>query len=213
MSKQNIRVLLVDDHAVVIDGIRLMLRSVPQIEVTGTAATAAEALELVRKQDFEVALVDIGLPDKNGLELLKRLRIEKPQLAVLILSMFAEDIYALRALKLGACGFLSKNSGVAMVLDAVQKVAAGGKYISPAMVDIIAASLSSRQAGRHEDLSNRELDVLRMLAVGDSVNVIANMLHLSPSTVSSYRSRILGKTGMKNNVQLARYATENGLLE
>jgi DNA-binding NarL/FixJ family response regulator len=213
MSKQNIRVLLVDDHAVVIDGIRLMLRSVPQIEVTGTAATAAEALDLVRKQDFEVALVDIGLPDKNGLELLKRLRIEKPQLAVLILSMFAEDIYALRALKLGACGFLSKNSGLPLVLDAVQKVAAGGKYISPAMVDIIAALLSSRHAGRHEDLSNRELDVLRMLAVGESVHVIASTLHLSPSTVSSYRSRILGKTGMKNNVQLARYATENGLLE
>lgn len=212
MGDKTIRVLLVDDHAVVRDGMRLVLGTAEEIEVTGEAENALDAMQLVREQEFDVALVDIGLPGKNGLELLKQLRHEKPELAVLILSMYAEDIYAVRALKLGAAGFLSKNCKAAIVVAAVRKVAAGGKYISPAMAENLAGLLGGGHTNNHEILSNRELEILRLLAKGESLAQIAETLHLSPSTVTTYRSRVLEKTGAKNNVQLVRYATENGLV-
>jgi len=212
MGDKKIRVLLVDDHAVVRDGIRLVLSTADDIEVTGEAENAQDTMRVVREQEFDVALVDIGLPGKNGLELLKQLHSEKPELAVLILSMYAEDIYAVRALKLGAAGFLSKNSKAAIVVAAVRKVAAGGKYISPAMAENLAGLLGVGNMSPHEALSNRELEILRLLAKGESLAQIAETLHLSPSTVTTYRSRVLEKTGTKNNVQLLRYATENGLV-
>lgn len=212
MADKKIRVLLVDDHAVVRNGIRLMLSTVDDIEVTGEAENAQDALRLVREQDFDVALVDIALPGKNGLELLKLLRNEKPKLAVLILSMYAEDIYAVRALKHGAAGYLTKNSQVATMVAAVRKVAAGGKHVSPALMEKLAGMLSGGNMAPHETLSDRELEVLRLLAVGESLVHIAETLHLSPSTVTTYRARILDKTGMKGNAQLTRYAMENGLL-
>jgi DNA-binding NarL/FixJ family response regulator len=209
MSEKKIRVLLVDDHAVVRDGIRLVLGRADEIEVAGEVETAQDALRLAREQEFDVALVDIGLPDKNGLELLKRLHDEKPNLAVLILSMYSETVYAARALKLGAAGFLSKNSNASTVVEAVRKVAAGGKYVSPVMMENLAGMLGD---GPHGELSNRELEILRLLAKGESLVKIAETLHLSPSTITTYRARIMSKTGMKNNVQLAHYAAENGLL-
>lgn len=212
MDDKKIRVLLVDDHAVVRDGIRLMLGTVDEIEVTGEAENARDALRLVLEQDFDVALVDIGLRGQNGLELLKRLRKEKPKLAVLILSMYAEEVYAVRALKLGAAGFLSKNSNVPTVVAAVRKVAAGGKHVSPALMEKLAGILSGDNMGPYAVLSDRELEVLRLLAMGESMVHIAETLHLSPHTVTTYRARLLEKTGMKNNVLLARYAMENGLL-
>lgn len=212
MGDKTIRVLLVDDHAVVRDGMRLVLGTAEEIEVTGEAENASDAMQLVREQEFEVALIDIGLPGKNGLDLLKQLRHEKPDLAVLILSMYAEDIYAVRALKLGAAGFLSKSCRAAIVVAAVRKVAAGGKYISPAMAENLAGLLGGGHSTTHEILSNRELEILRLLAKGESLAQIAETLHLSPSTVTTYRSRVLEKTGAKNNVQLVRYATENGLV-
>jgi len=212
MADGKIKVLLVDDHAVVRDGIRLVLSTADDIEVTGEAENAQDTIRLVREQKFDVALIDIGLPGKNGLELLKQLRSENSDLAVLILSMYAEDVYAVRALKLGASGFLSKNSTAAIVVAAVRKVAAGGKYISPATVENLVGLLGGGTASPYESLSNRELEILRLLAKGESVTQIAETLHLSPSTVTTYRSRVLEKTGTKNNVQLLRYATENGLV-
>ena len=173
MTDKKIRVLLVDDHAVVRNGIRLMLSTVADIEVTGEAESTQDAMRLVREQEFDIALVDIALPGKNGLELLKLLHNEQPKLAVLILSMYAEDIYAVRALKHGAAGYLTKNSQVATMVAAVRKVAAGGKYLSPALMEKLAGMLSGGNMVPHEGLSDRELEVLRLLATGESLVHIA----------------------------------------
>jgi DNA-binding NarL/FixJ family response regulator len=212
MSANTIKVLLVDDHAVVRDGMRLMLSNATDIEVAGEADTAEQALCCSADQHFDVVLVDINLPDKSGLELIKLLRDAKPTLAVLILSMYSEEIYAVRALKHGASGYLTKSCSASMLVGAVRKVAAGGKFVSAAMADKLAAMIGGDSMGSHEMLSDREMEVLRLLAVGESLVRIAQTLHLSPSTVTTYRSRILDKMGMKSNAELTRYAFENGLL-
>jgi DNA-binding NarL/FixJ family response regulator len=212
MTSNNIRILLVDDHAVVRNGVRLMLSSESDIVVEGEAATAQDALRLVREQDFDVALVDIAMPGKNGLELLRLLRAEKPKLAVLILSTYSEEVYAVRALKLGAAGYLTKDSPTAALVAAVRKAAAGGKYVSPALTEKIAGMIGGSGMASHEDLSNRELEVLKMIAAGESLVKIAETLHLSPNTVTTYRTRILEKMGLGSNAELTRYAIENGLL-
>jgi len=211
MADGKIKVLLVDDHAIVRDGIRRVLSTADDIAVTGEAGNAHDTARLAREQEFDVALIDIDLPGKNGLELLKQLRSEKSDMAVLILSMYAEDVYAVRALKLGASGFLSKSSEAAILVAAVRKVAAGGKYISAAMAENLAGLLGGG-ASPYESLSNRELEILRLLAKGESLTQIAETLHLNPSTVTTYRSRVLEKTGARNNAQLLRCATENGLV-
>lgn len=212
MEYKKTSILLVDDHAVVRDGIRLMLSTVQGLEVKGEAANSQEALRLMLEHDYDVAIIDIGLPDKNGLELLKRIMHEKSHMAVLIFSMYAEEIYGIRALKLGASGFLSKNSDVATVVRAVVKVAAGGKFVSPEISDKLVNAFRGEKMSQQDTLTNRELEVLRMLAIGEPLIAIANALHLSANTITTYRTRILEKTGMKNNVQLARYAAENNLL-
>lgn len=207
-----IRVLLVDDHLVVRKGVRLMIDTADDITIAAEAGTAREALLLLQQQEFDVALVDIALPDKSGLELLKSMKSKKPQLAVLMLSMYAEDVYAIRALKIGAAGYLSKNCPTATVLGALRKAAAGGKHISPTLVEKFANILAGDSLPSHEALSDRELEVLKLIAAGTSLTRIAEMLHLSPNTVTTYRSRIMEKMGFSSNVQLARYALENGLL-
>lgn len=214
MPNDKIRILLVDDHAVVRNGVRLMLSSESDIVVEGEAANAQDALCLVREQDFNVALVDIAMPGKNGLELLRLLRAEKPKLAVLILSTYSEEIYAVRALKLGAAGYLTKDSPAALLVAAVRKAASGGKYVSPELSEKIAGMISGGGSGMssHEALSNRELEVLKMVASGESLVKIAETLHLSPNTVTTYRTRIFEKMGMSSNAELTRYAIENGLI-
>ncbi len=212
MPNDQIRVLLVDDHAVVRNGVRLMLSSESDIVVAGEAENAQDALREVREQDFNVALVDIAMPGKNGLELLRLLRAEKPKLAVLILSTYSEEVYAVRALKLGAAGYLTKDSPAAALVAAVRKAAAGGKYLSQALSEKIAGLLGGGGMASHEALSNRELEVLKMIAAGETLVKIASTLHLSPNTVTTYRTRILEKMGMTSNAELTRYAIENGLL-
>ena len=212
MLNDKIRVLLVDDHAIVRNGVRLMLSSESDIVVQGEAANAQDALQLVREQDFNVALVDIAMPGKNGLELLRLLRAEKPKLAVLILSTYSEEVYAVRALKLGAAGYLTKDSPASALVAAVRKAASGGKYLSPTLTEKIADLIGGGGTSSHEALSNRELEVLKMIAAGESLVNIANTLHLSPNTVTTYRTRILEKMGMTSNAELTRYAIENGLL-
>jgi DNA-binding NarL/FixJ family response regulator len=212
MTEQKISLLLVDDHEVVRNGIRLMLAGDARIEVTGEASTAREALNLIREQEFDVALVDLGLPDKPGLDLIKRMLSEKPQIAVLIFSMYEEEIYGIRAIKLGASGFLSKNSDVATVIGAINKVAAGGKFVSAAMSEALINVFRGEKTHQHDLLTNRELEVLRMLAAGEALTAIASTLNLSASTITTYRARILEKTGLKNNVQLARYAADHHLI-
>lgn len=212
MGINQISVLLVDDHAIVRNGVRLMLSSEADISIDGEAGTAQDALRLAQERDFTVALVDIAMPGANGLDLLGQLRRHKPKLAVLMLSTYSEEIYAVRALKLGAAGYLSKESDAATLIAAVRKAAASGKYISPALMDQFANMIGGRTAATHEALSNRELEVLKLLAAGESLVNIAGRLHLSPSTVTTYRTRILEKMGFANNAELVRYAMENGLL-
>lgn len=212
MINDKIAVLLVDDHTVVRDGVRLMLGTARDIVVAGEADTALDALRMIRAQTFDVALVDIALPDKNGLELLKQIRVEQPKLAVLILSMYSEEVYALRAIKYGAVGYLTKNCSATTVVAAVRKAAAGGRHVSPALAEKLANMLSGSNTSLHEELSNREIEVLRFLAAGVSLLQIGENMHISTSTVATYRARILQKMGMKSNVELARYALESGLL-
>jgi DNA-binding NarL/FixJ family response regulator len=212
MLNNKIKVLLVDDHAIVRNGVRLMLGEADDVAVEGEADTARRALQLVREQDFDVALVDIALPDKNGLDLLKLLRAEKPKLAVLILSTYTEEIYAMRAFKLGAAGYLTKDSPTSALITAVRKAAAGGKHVSPALMEKLANMIGGGAVGSHEALSNRELEVLKLIAAGESLVNIAETLHLSPHTVTTYRARILEKMGLNSNAELTRYAVENGLL-
>ena len=212
MPNKKIRVLLVGGHTVVRNGVRLMLSAAQDIEVTGEAESAEEATRLVRGQDFDVALLDIALTGKSGLDLLKLLRAEKPKMAILILSMYSEEVYAVRALKLGASGYLTKSNSAATMIAAVRKAATGGKYISPTLVEKLANMIGNDRMTPHEALSDRELEVLKLIAAGESLVKIAQTLHLSPNTVTTYRTRILEKMGLSSNTELARYALENGLL-
>jgi DNA-binding NarL/FixJ family response regulator len=211
---EKIKVLLVDDHAIVRNGVRLMLSEADDIAVDGEADNAQQALLLLRERHFDVALLDIAMPGKNGLDLLKQLRAEMPKLAVLILSTYSEEIYAMRALKAGAAGYLTKDSPTNALIGAVRKAAAGGKHVSPAMMEKLVQAIGGgvTGAGSHEALSNRELEVLKLIAMGESLVKIAETLHLSPHTVTTYRARILEKMGLASNAELTRYAVENGLL-
>jgi DNA-binding NarL/FixJ family response regulator len=212
MAAKLISVLLVDDHTVARNGVRLMLSSSSDIRVTGEASSAEAAQQLARAQHFDVALVDIALPGKNGLELLKSLRVQCPGLAVLILSTYSEEIYAMRALKLGALGYLTKDSSTATLIAAVRKAASGSKYVSPSLAEQFVNMMGAKSVASHEGLSNRELEVLKLLAKGESLVRIGEVMHLSPKTVTTYRARILEKMGFTSNAELTRYAIENGLL-
>ena len=207
-----ISVLLVDDHAIARNGVRLMLGTAPDISVEGEAGDAVEAMERVAERSFDVALVDIKMPGKNGLDLLKCLRTEYPRMAVLILSTYDEEIYAVRALKLGASGYLAKDTPTSTLVEAVRKAASGGKHVSPALLEKLASLVGGGATGDHEALSNRELEVFKLIAAGESLVRIGEKLHLSPNTVTTYRSRILDKMGMSSNAELTRYALEQGLI-
>lgn len=212
MPNQTIKVLLVDDHAIARNGVRLMLGTAGDIEVTGEAANAQDAMQMVEEGDYDVALVDITMPGKSGLELLRSLRAARPRLAVLILSTYAEDIYAVRALKLGAAGYLTKDAAAAVLVAAVRKAASGGKHVSPAMLEKLATLIGGGGVASHEALSNRELEVFKLIAGGESLIEVGKALHLSPNTVTTYRARILEKMGMSSNAELTRYALENGII-
>jgi DNA-binding NarL/FixJ family response regulator len=212
MALEPIRVLLVDDHAIARNGVRLMLGTAADIAVTGEAGNAHEALQLVAQHSYDVALLDITMPGKNGLELLKQLRSEQPRLAVLMLSTYSEEIYAVRALKLGAAGYLTKDAPTAMLVTAVRKAAAGGRHVSEAVVDKLATLIGGGSGTSLEALSNRELEVFKLIAAGESLVRIGEALHLSPNTVTTYRSRILDKMGLASNAELTRYALEHGII-
>ena len=210
--ERNIKVLLVDDHAVVRNGVRLMLSTATDIEVVAEAETARDALNLAQAQRFDVTLIDIALPDRSGLDLLKSLRTQHPALAVLILSIYSEEVYALRAIRLGASGYLTKSTPTKILIAAVRKAHAGGRYVSPELAERLAQHLGSTSTASHEGLSDRELEVLKLIARGESLARIAETLHLSPNTVTTYRARICQKMQLKSNAQLTRYALEHGLL-
>jgi len=209
---EKIAVLLVDDHAIARNGVRLMLGTAADISVEGEASNAVEAMQRVGERSFDVALVDIKMPGKNGLDLLKTLRSECPRMAVLVLSTYSEEIYAVRALKSGASGYLTKDAPTATLIEAVRKAASGGKHVSPALLEKLATLVGGGPSGDHEELSNRELEVFKLIAAGETLVRIGEMLHLSPNTVTTYRSRILDKMGLASNAELTRYALENGII-
>jgi DNA-binding NarL/FixJ family response regulator len=212
MPTEPIRILVVDDHIVARLGVRLMLVDAPDLCVLAEAGDAAQALALAGAQQFDVALLDITLPGCNGLELLQQLRAAHPRMAVLMLSAFDEEIYAIRALKLGAAGYLCKSCAPAVLVDAVRRTAAGGRHISAALGDKLAGLIGHSGAAGHAALSNRELEVFKRIAAGDSLVHIGDDLKLSPNTVATYRSRILDKLQASSNAELTRYALEHGLL-
>ncbi len=203
-----IRVLVADDHKIVRDGLKRILAASADIQVAGEAASGDEALALVKQNDYDVAMLDMSMPGLAGIDLIKRIRLEKPKLRLLVLSMHAEHQYAARALKAGASGYLTKDSAAEQLVGALRKIAAGGVHISEAA----AASLVAGGRQPHEALSDREFEVLRFLVEGLGPTEIAERLHLSVKTVSTHKTRILEKLGVGSTAELVRYAIENKLL-
>ena len=209
-----LRVLLVDDHPVVRQGLRTMLLEAGDIEVVAEAADATAAMAVVRQERLDLVLSDMGLPGKTGLDLLKMIKAVQPQLPVLMISMYAEQVFAVRALKLGAAGYLMKDADAHLLVDAIRKAASGGKYISAGIAERLATQLASDDKGAlHDQLSEREFEVFRLIATGKSLTEIGVGLHVSVKTISGYRARILEKTGFHSNADFTRYALENHLVD
>jgi DNA-binding NarL/FixJ family response regulator len=211
-----IRVLICDDHLIVRQGIRQVLADAADIEVAGEAANGPEALTLVREGGIHVVLMDIAMPHRDGLDVLRQLKSEFPKLPVLMLSTYPDKQYAVRSMKLGAVGYLNKSADSEQMIGAIRKVAAGGLFITPAVAEQLAGAIGAGHAEDtplHERLSHREYQVFRLLSQGRSVGEIAEQLSLSPNTVSTYRARILEKTGVRNDVELALYAVRQELLQ
>ena len=209
-----LRILIVDDHPIVRQGLKQTLTDAAEIGEIGEAATPQEALDLVRQGEWDAVILDIGLPGRGGLEVLKDIKREVPKLPVLILSMHAEDQYAVRTVRAGAAGYLTKGAATQNLIEAVRKVAAGGRYISPELADRLATELTvDADRPLHASLSDREFDVLRSIASGHTVGDIANRLSLSVKTVSTYRAHILEKMHLKNNAELMYYVLTNHLLD
>ena len=207
------RILLTEDHAVVREGLKLILADHFPRAVFGEARNAQEALARVWKEKWDVVVLDITLPGRSGLEVLKEIKHSRPTLPVLVLSMHPEDQFAVRILKGGAAGYLTKESAAEELVGAIKKVVAGGRYISPSLAERMASYLTvDVQKAPHERLSDREFLILRMIASGKSVGRIAKELSLSVSTVSTYRARILRKMDMENNAEVTHYSVQQGLV-
>lgn len=208
-----IDILVVDDHAVVRRGIVQIVAETSDMRCTGEAASGSEALSLVRTCNYDVIILDIHLPDSNGLELLKQIKSFKPTIPILILTMYPEQQYAIRAFKAGALGYLTKESVPDELVIALRKVAYNQPYVSASLAGILATHLGQHiEQKAHEELSDREDQVLRLLAAGKTASQIASTLSLSVKTVSTYRSRILKKLKLHTTAELIRYALDHGLL-
>jgi DNA-binding NarL/FixJ family response regulator len=207
-----IRVLLADDHGLVREGLRGILATAADIEVAAEAATGDEVLARVKATAFDVALLDLSMPGLSGIALIKRLKLEKPKLRILVLSMHGESQYAARALKAGASGYLTKDSAAAQLLGAIRKIAAGGVQISEAAAAQLIGAGSAAETP-HSALSDREYEVLRQIVAGRSVTEIADALNLSVKTVSTHKARILQKLDLAGTAELVRYAIEHGLTD
>jgi two-component system, NarL family, invasion response regulator UvrY len=209
-----IRVLIADDHAIVRQGLKQILAETRDMVVAGEAENSTQAVRLAREADWDVALLDISMPDRSGIDTLKLLRREKPKLPILMLSMHPEDHYAVRCLKAGASGYLTKQSAPVQLVRAIRQVASGRKYISATVAEELANSIGSDlDQPAHATLSDREYQTLRLIATGHSLSEIATQLALSAKTVSVYRARLLEKLNLKNNAEVAHYAVKNGLVE
>jgi len=207
-----IHVLICDDHQIVRQGIKQILADAPDIALAGEAANGPDALARVREGGIDVVLLDIAMPQRDGLDILRQLKSEGPKLPVLMLSTYPDRQYAVRCLKLGAAGYLNKSADSEQMIDAIRKVASGKLFITPSVAELLAGALGVGETPLHERLSHREYQVFRLLAAGRSVGEIAEQLVLAPNTVSTYRARILDKTGVRNDVELALFAVHHALL-
>jgi DNA-binding NarL/FixJ family response regulator len=215
-----IKVLLVDDHVIVRQGLRQVLADVEGIQVVDESPDGADALRLIRAwmdhvdgPGLDVVMLDIALPGRDGLDVLKQIKAEYPKLGVVMLSTYPDRQFAVRCLRAGAQAYLNKSADPDDMVAAIRKVATGGAYLTPTVAELLATSISEvAERPPHEALSQREHQVFRLLAEGQSVGQIAQSLHLSPNTVSTYRARILEKTGVRNDVELALYAVKQNVL-
>jgi DNA-binding NarL/FixJ family response regulator len=207
-----IKVIIVDDHPVVRRGLKQIIGDEPDMEVTGEAENAGECFSLVQKTECSLVLLDITLPDRNGFDVLKQLKYEHPNLAILILSVHSEDQYGLRLIKAGASGYLMKEGAPEELVKAIRKVNAGGKYVSESLAEKLVSHLDASDKPPHDNLSDREFQILCMIAQGKSLKSIASELYVSEKTVSTYRARILEKMKMSTNSDLVRYALDHYLV-
>jgi DNA-binding NarL/FixJ family response regulator len=213
MRHNIIKILVVDDHSIVREGLKQILADSAEMIVAGEASSGQEAMQKIRAGGFDMVVMDISLPDRNGLEVLEQVKAFSPKLQVLILSMHAEEQYATRAFKAGASGYLTKESASEQLIAAIQKVAQGGKYVSPSLAEKLVFELvKDSQKPLHEVLSDRELQVLCLFASGKTLTEVSQNLCVSVKTISTHRARILEKMGMRNNAELIRYAIQNKLV-
>ena len=207
-----IRVLIADDHAIVREGLKRILADDSSVETIAEASDGQEAARLVRLHKPDVVLLDISMPGRSGIDALADIQSACADTRILVLSMHPEDQYALRCLRDGADGYLTKESAPELLLEAIRKIHTGGKYVSPMLAEQLVSNLNhEHQSAPHEALSDRELQVLVMIGAGDTVSRIADKLCVSVKTISTYRARILEKMGLENNAQLMRYAIDNRL--
>ena len=209
-----IRVLVADDHGVVREGLKQIIADSPDLDAVGEASNGEETLEKALTLDCDMVVLDITMPGRNGFDVMRELRAQKPDLRVLMLSMHSEEQYAVRALRAGASGYVNKESAPQELMAAIQKVARGGRYISSSLAETIAFNLARGGEGKpHESLSDREYQVLCMIGSGRTVKQIADELMLSTKTVSTYRQRLLEKMRMSSNAELIRYAIRSRLVD
>lgn len=209
-----INILVVDDHALIRNGLKMLLEDNPDFHIKGEAESGMQAIEMVRKQHYDLVLLDIGLADKHGIEVLKQLRMEHPDIKIIVLSMYPEDQYGVRALKAGAMGYINKQSAPEKLVGAIHQVIEGKKYISAPLAEQLLSNLIGEAPDMlHQSLSNREYQTLCLMASGKSLTEISNIMLLSPKTVSVYRARMMEKMGFKNNAEAVHYAIAHNLVE
>ena len=209
-----IRVVIADDHRILREGLKQLLLAAGDLAVVDEAADGHEVLQRVRTLDFDVLLLDLSMPGKSGMELIKQVRAEKPKLRILVLSMHEEHQYAVRAIRAGASGYLTKEGASAQLVAAIRKIAAGGAYITPEVAEHLALdAMSGSERPPHETLSDREYQVFRLLVGGTSVSEIAADLHLSAKTVSTHKARLMEKLKVESNAELVHYALRHRLID
>jgi len=208
------RIVVADDHAIVREGLKQLLCAAGDLEVVGEAADGHEVIKAVREKDFDVLLLDMSMPGKSGIELIKQVKGEKPKLRILVLTMHEEHQYAIRAIRAGASGYLTKESASRQLLEALRKVASGGAFISSEVAEQLAlGAMPDATRAPHESLSDREFQIFRLIAAGKSISDIGEMLNLSVKTVSTHKANILQKMNMAGTAELIRYAINHRLVD
>ncbi len=213
IAQETINILIADDHTIVREGLKEVVANYPELVITGEAENGRVLLDKIQEDHWSLIILDIGMPGPNIIDTLKEIKLKRPSLPILIYTMYPEDQYAVRLLKVGASGYLTKDCSIPQLAEAIRKVYEGRKYISPALAEKLAENLESNfETPRHQSLSNREYQVLCLIAAGETVSEIASKLSLSVATISTYRSRILDKMKLSNNSQLIYYSIKNGLI-